>query len=145
MNFLRTSEPINAADIVNIENCLDVEFPDDFKEHYLTYNGGYPEKDSFIWPDGGITTINSFSSMKHKGFVNLENVYNQLILSESYLPKGIVPFAADDGGNMFCISCRNKDYGMIYYCNNDQYNVNETEECLSAISSSLHDFINNLK
>lgn len=145
MNFLQTSEPINGGDITNIERTLGLQFPDDFKEHYLTYNGGYPENDSFVWPDGGIIRVNSFSSMKHEGYVSLEDTYNRLVLFESYLPACIVPFAFDDGGNMYCVSCRDTDYGVIYYCNNDYYNEENENEYLAIVSSSFRNFINNLK
>ena len=67
-----------------------------------------------------------------------------MVLLENYLPTGIVPFANDDGGNLFCISARQQDYGKILYCNNDHYEVNDREKCLTLIEENLFDFLKNL-
>lgn len=99
--LIETSQAITLSDIENVAKKLDLVFPDDFKEHYLLYNGGYPEKDTYSWSNGEKTTINTFFSIKYDGFGILEEVYESLILSENYLSKGIVPFATDDGGNFF--------------------------------------------
>ena len=144
MKFIGTSEAIKKTDFGMIEQELNIVFPQEFKEHYLIYNGGYPENSFYRWPDGTTTHINSFSSLKHKGFESIEDSYNNLILMESYLPKQILLFATDDGGNFFCISCRKNDFGYIYYCNNDHYNTEKPEECLSLLDKSFKHFVDNL-
>ena len=144
MNFIETSKALDEADIFNVEKVLGFELPSEFKEHYLEYNGGYPESDRSNWKDGSTTTINTFASIKYDGFSHLEKVYKNLAIEELYLPEKILPFATDDGGNLFCISAREKDYGCIYYCNNDHYNVNHKEECLTLVDKSFKGFIANL-
>ncbi len=44
MTFLETSKPILREDFLQVESNLKIKFPGDFKEHFLKYNGGYPEK-----------------------------------------------------------------------------------------------------
>lgn len=83
--------------------------------------------------------------MRYKGFGSLEETYIDLILREAYIPLGIVPFATDDGGNFFCISTRKDDFDYVYYCNNDHYNINNREECLTILTENFKDFINDLK
>ncbi|MDO6429025.1 SMI1/KNR4 family protein [Flavitalea sp. BT771] len=144
MVFLKASIPLTPSDIERAEKELDVFFPLEFVEHYLRYNGGLPEKDKFIWQDGGKTRINCFSSIKDAGFVSLEETYRDLIILESYLPIGIIPFGTDDGGNSFCISARKEDHGFVYYCNDDHYNTENKEECLTLIDKSFKHFIDNL-
>jgi hypothetical protein len=147
MKFLEISDTLLSDDVKVIENELKVTFPQDFVEHYLEFNGGYPEKDKFLWDknDHNITTtVNTFFSLKFEGFGNIEFIYQDLVLNKKYLPNGIIPFASDDGGNLFCISCRDEDYNCVYYCNNDHYNTNNNEAHLTLLNKSFNDFLNNL-
>lgn len=145
MIFLKVSESIDLLDIEKIEKDFDVYFSDDFKTHYLKYNGGYPEKDKFIWNDNSTTTINTFFSIKYIGFGNFESTYKDLVIKKEYLPKGIFPFATDDGGNFFCISFRSVDFNNIYYCNNDNYDEKNNEKHLIFINSSFNNFLSGLR
>lgn len=144
IRFIEISSPLTIHDLNQIEQEINVSFPNEFKEHYLVYNGGYPEQDTYKWNDGSSTTINTFSSIKYSGYSNLEESYKDLVLAKKYLPIGIIPFATDDGGNFFCISARTNDYGYVYYCNNDHYNIENKEECLILIEKSFNDFIQKL-
>lgn len=144
MRFIETSKPINESDIERVEREFNINFPAEFKEHYLQYNGGYPEKDIYVWSGGERTTINTFSSIKEKRFTNLEEMYRDLVVLESYLPIGIIPFATDDGGNLFCISAREEDYGSVYYHNNDHYNIEMKGSALTLLDHSFKHFIDNL-
>lgn len=144
MNFLKTGPSITLEEIKEVENKLNINFPREFIDHYLKYNGGVPENGKYLWPEGGKTKIR-FSSIKYEGFVNnLEESYEDLVLTESYLPSGIVPFANDEGGNLFCISTRKEDYGVVYYCNNDHYNTSNKEECFTQLDKSFRHFIDSL-
>jgi|SRR5450432_1666277 len=96
MKILETSQTLNRADISEIEKELSIVFPDDFIAHYLRYNGGYPESDTYDWRDEGATTVNTFLSLKYNGCGNLENTCRNLALLENYFPRGIVAFALDD-------------------------------------------------
>jgi cell wall assembly regulator SMI1 len=144
MNFRQTSKPVDNSDLESVEHELGIIFPPEFREHYLAYNGGCPGNDIYIWPNGGRTSINIFASIKAEGFINLEKTYRDMVLLESYLPVGIVPFATDDGGNLFCISARQQDFGTVYYHNNDHYNITNKEEALTILDRSFKHFIDNL-
>jgi SMI1 / KNR4 family (SUKH-1) len=144
MNFLETSPQLSRADISEIEKDLSIVFPNDFVSHYLKYNGGYPEGDNYSWKTGGTTTVNTFCSLKYEGFGNLENTYKNLALLENYFPLGIIAFAVDDGGNFFCISVRKKDFGKVYYLNNDHYEVGAEESALTFLENTFTDFLDGL-
>jgi len=144
MKFLETSDPIQLEDLIVIEKELKIKFPDKFKEHYLKYNGGYPEKRFFVWEKNVTTRINTFFTIKHEDLGSLESTYKDLVILEKYLPEGIVPFACDDGGNFFCISLRNRDYDHVYYCDNNHYNVIDNEEYLTLLTNSFNDFLKEL-
>ena len=144
MIFFQTSQSLTDEDLNKIENDFKFELPKEFKDHYLKYNGGYPEKDAFIWNTGERTTLNTFFSIKYPGFISLESTYQSLVLDEKILPGSIIPFATDDGGNFFCISAKETTYGSIYYYNHEHYNEQNKEEALTLINKSFNEFLNAL-
>jgi len=144
MIFLETSQSLLPEDLTALQDQFNIKLPPDFKEHYLKFNGGYPEKRHFQWPDQQTTRINAFKSIKYEGFGSFEETYTDLVLLEEYLPAGILPFAVDDGGNFFCISARDEDYNNIYYCNNDDYNPENNEEHLTWLTNNFGDFLDRL-
>ena len=144
MEFYKTSEPINIGILMKVESELDISFSEGFKKHYLRYNGGCPEKYVFLWNDSETTIINGFFSIKYKGFDNIESIYKNLVLEENYIPKKILPFAFDVGGNFFCVSFRDNDYDHIYYAEDGHYNVNHNEEHLTLATKSFEDLLKNL-
>lgn len=144
MIFSETSPAVNKADIEQIEKDLGIVFPNDFVRHYLQHNGGYPEADTYKWHNGESTTVNTFYSLKYEGFGKIEDTYENLVLAEKYLPSGLVVFATDDGGNFFCVSVREEDYGKVYYFNNDHYDVIKPEAALTLLEDAFADFIAHL-
>lgn len=42
--FFKCEKALSESDIINVEDRLGIKFPEDFKAHYLLYNGGEPEK-----------------------------------------------------------------------------------------------------
>lgn len=142
--FSETSPAVNKADIAQIEESLGIVFPGDFILHYLQYNGGYPEADTYNCLNGETTTVNTFYSLKYEGFGKIEDTYVNLVLSEKYLPTGIVIFATDDGGNFFCLSVRENDYGKVYYFNNDHFDKTNPETAMTLLENGFTDFIAHL-
>ncbi|WP_126974513.1 SMI1/KNR4 family protein [Gynurincola endophyticus] len=145
MHFEETSAALTQYDISELQQRFNLTLPEDFIIHYLKFNGGYPKTDTYIWSNNEETGINCFFSIKHQGFARLEDAYQNLVVEEKVLPKGMVVFATDNGGNFFCISTREKDYGYIYYSNNDSYEVGDEESSLTFMDRSFKEFMNKLK
>jgi hypothetical protein len=144
MEFLEVSEHLTYSEISSIENLLKISFTDEFKEHYTNYNGGYPFKRFFQWPNGDITRINHFFSLKYNGFTQLEEVYNDLLIVENILPVGYIPFASDDGADFFCLSVLPDRYNHVYFCDMYHYDPQNIDVYLTLLSLSFKNFINNL-
>jgi cell wall assembly regulator SMI1 len=126
------------------EDELDVSFTQDFKDHYVKYNGGYPAKRYYLWPDGAKTRINHFFSIRYENITSLEKVYADLFVIESTLPIGFLPFAADDGGDFFCISMLPETYNAVFFCDTHHYDPEAFENYFTLLSGSFNDFIENL-
>ena len=54
--FEKMSKALTREDIEEIEVNLGVAFPEDFVEHYLSYNGGIPAKPFFYFEEEDIET-----------------------------------------------------------------------------------------
>jgi len=144
MEFLEVSKELTETDLKEVENQLDISFTNDFKEHYIQNNGGYPVKRFFLWADGAKTRINHFFSIKYKGFSQLEVAYDDLFITEQILPMGFLPFASDDGGDFFCISTLSESYNEVFFCDMHHYDDEAIENYVTAISKSFKDFVENL-
>ena len=145
MEFLEVSKKLTETDLREVEEQLGNVFTDQFKEHYLKYNGGYPFKSFFLWPDDGVKTrINHFFSIKYDGFSRLETAYENLFITEQILPEGFLPFAVDDGGNYFCISTLPQFFNQVFFFDMPQYDPDWINEYVTLISSSFQEFIDNL-
>ncbi len=89
------------------------KLPIDFKSHYLKYNGGYPpEEYQYVILKDTIHTINSFIPLKY-GDLPIEQIL-QDYKSSGYQIYPKIPFAYDNGGNLYCISLEKEDRGNIY-------------------------------
>lgn len=127
-----SEKKINLDDIRNFENCNNLALPNDFIDFYLINNGGYlPEADEpnpFLF--GG------FFSFSH-GKLPIEKRYKELLEDWPNL-LGMIPFAYDDGGNLFLISTVSESYGEVKIWLTDE---NE----LDTVSASFLLYISELK
>lgn len=57
--FERTKPPLSELDIKRVESRLGIRLPQDFKEHYLRYNGGTP-RPQFFPKDGDAYEVKEF-------------------------------------------------------------------------------------
>lgn len=118
-NLKKCEKKIGRADIYKTESKLSITLPDDFVSHYLQFNGGIPEKS---WWDGG----EGFEPVEVAGFKPF--VYNTQtnddprslidgcyisMLDREVIPRNLLPFANDWGGNFFCLNLDN--YSIVYF------------------------------
>ncbi|MFK8281917.1 SMI1/KNR4 family protein [Capnocytophaga cynodegmi] len=135
MEFSQTEQKLTSADMDDFERKIGLKLPQDFKEHYLKFNGGYP---SFEYVKGlrNIFTINSFDSIKY-GALPIEK------LIDDFRESGVdfnnkIPFANDNGDNIFLISLDDSDYGKIYIIEAEFLE----DKNYILVSESFTDFLN---
>ena len=104
-----------------------------FRNFYIANNGGAIDDST---TESNAFLLNSFLSIKN-GDTTIEDTYKQLIKGEPELIN-LVPFAYDDCGNIFVLSARNNDYGLIYLWLTD-------ERDLVLLSSSFEEFLAQLE
>lgn len=136
--FEKTEKVISEKEFIEFEESLGgLRFPNEFKEHYLSFNGGYPpEEYQYVIATECVHTINSFIPIKY-GTLPIENLLKDFKKSGIMLyPK--VPFAIDNGDNLFCISLDKRNYGNIFYLENQSLGKPNS---FHFVSRSLGNFI----
>lgn len=101
MQFEQSEKKLTREELNDFEESCQVSLPGDFRQHYLNYNGGYPPCE-YVKGLENIFTINGFDPIKY-GSLPIELIIADHQRSGITFEKK-VPFAYDNGGNIFLIS-----------------------------------------
>lgn len=74
---------------------------------------------------------------------SVENML-RLLREDEAIPNRLIPFADEDGGNLFCFSVREEDYGAIYYYDHEFEYGEDPEDHVTYLAESITIFINSL-
>lgn len=141
--ILGTKDNILETDLQELEKRFNFKFPSSIRDHYLLYNGGYPEKSLYVGNDSKDYVVDYFIPVKNEKGQSLFSIL-PLLNDEKIKPKWLIPFADEEGGNLFCFSISEKDNGAIYYYNHEFEYGENPENHIMYLSESLPDFINSL-
>jgi hypothetical protein len=144
ISFKFMSLPIVPADIDEVEKRLGFVFPQEFRDHYLAYNGGRPSKDRLVH-DGGTCVVDAFLPIKYgrPELSTLEQSFRRIKSTRLPLPEYLVQFAIDPGGDYYCFSIRPNEPGAIYLVHMDHHD--EFQHPTEFLSSSLTEFLGRLR
>jgi len=141
--FEKVSKPLTREDIAEIEENLGFAFPEDFAEHYLSYNGGIPAKPFFYSEEEDIETeVQIFLPLKHR-YCDLpigtaEEKY-LLFKGKSPLMTSYFPFVNDYGANLICVNLEDGGVYIVYM------DLGELEDsCFHRIAESFRNFVESL-
>ena len=74
----------------------------------------------------------------------MEKTLELLRADDDVIPDWLIPFAEEDGGNLFCFSVRESDFGAIYYYDHEFEYGEDPEEHITWLSEAITAFINAL-
>ena len=111
--LIRTKHPLTNADLIEVEKAFHFTFPSEFRRHYLRYNGGSPERNLFK-KNNRIFVVQEFLQIKF-GTREFEETFRDFKIDNEILPKNLVPFAVDPGGDYYCFSIGDEDRGSIWF------------------------------
>lgn len=151
-NIINCEKKIGRADITKTEEKLSITLPDDFVSHYLQFNGGISEKS---WWDGDEDfepiEMAAFKPFAYNSQTNnapeslIDGCYISMVDRE-VIPKNLLPFANDWGGNFFCLDLDN--YSIVYFATDSfdedltmQENLRKLQRYLT---NSFANFVNGL-
>lgn len=108
---------ITSEDLDQLESVIGKKLPAAFRDHYLKYNGGMPERaywssEDFFDP----IEVASFRPIVY-GEPSLLPTYQNL-QKKQLIPSNLLPFADDLGGNFFCLNLAS---GAISYFTTDTF------------------------
>ena len=143
IRFKYTSTPLVAAELDEVEQCLGFRFPPGFRDLYLQFNGGRPEKDRFV-DDKGPCIVDSFLPIKYAipALSTLELSFRRVKIDQSLVPDHLVPFAVDPFGNYYCFSIREQDVGAIFLVLMDKH---DPQSAIEYLTPSLSSFLAELR
>ncbi len=138
--FVETEQPITEAELDDVERTFHFTFPMQVRSHYLRYNGGSPTNYLFK-KDDTVFVVHEFLPVKY-GKHLFETSFRNLKVEAEILPKHLVPFALDPGGDYYCFSVRDKDAGSIWIYRGEY--SDEPERAVQFIAKSLNEFVESM-
>lgn len=114
VTFIKSGLPLKRDTLSEVETELRFAFPDEFIKFYLAQNGGRPLEHLFR-TENSVLIVSYFFPVADLASENrFEKVFRDLKVSGGIIPAFLVPFACDPGGDFFCFSSRNEDFGAIW-------------------------------
>lgn len=118
LQMRKSEEQISKEELGLVIDKYKLNLPDSYIEFILKHNGGYNSPSNY---EEGVN-IDYFYCVKlnrevdifSKQLTNAVEMIEDYQIKEEELPKGLFPFAADAGGNTYCMSMNEADYGTIY-------------------------------
>lgn len=150
--FENCEQSISAEDLEAVERSIGYPLPAEFSAHYLKWNGGKPLRDTFYDESGEGDTIAHVYPVKHCAKRNddpkaLLDGHYQYMLQKGVIPKNLLPFASDWGGNFFCIDLQS---GAVVFYATDAFSPDASQaenfrDAQRKLSPSFSEFIDALE
>ena len=141
--ILHTHGKAAEEDLACIEQKFHMKIPAAVRDHYLTYNGGYPKNSVFTDKTGNTYNVGWFIPISGRKGRSVGKILT-LLREDDAIPEWLIPFADEAGGNLFCFSVREADCGAVYYYNHEFEYGENPEEHVTFLAESITTFINSL-
>lgn len=140
-NFYNIKRNIIEKDILYIENKYKFKFPDEIREHFLTFNGGRTERRAFLDEEYEFVVQQFIPIKDDDDGRDLDTVLDTL-RHDNTIPNWLIPFADEPSGDLYCFSLDEDELGAIYYW--DHECIDQPDESYGYLSESLKEFIESL-
>jgi hypothetical protein len=101
---IATPGPASDQAVRDAERRLRVRLPLDFLEVARVHQGARPEPGRIALPDGSVTSVGCLLHFQDEPFH--QNIAARGFPLQGVLAKGVIPFAEDIGGDVFCFNYR---------------------------------------
>lgn len=140
--FFSVKKRLTDDDLREFETENNIVMPKKIREHYLRFNGGYPERNVFgSMKDERKYIVNYFFSIGCEEGLTIEKTF-PLLRDEKIFPVWLVPLANDEGGNLFAYSLRKGEEGAIYYYSHEFEYGENSEQYIKYLSKDIDAFLN---
>lgn len=143
LKFSEAEDALSDADFVVVEQALGLSLPADLREFYALRDGGRPSRPIYLDEDEDDYEVKTFYRMKHKVMHEplVHETYRRLAVEKLLLPTRLIPFAADSGGNLYCMDVECSD---IWFWCADDCEPGDPEAAVTRIADKLAVFIDGL-
>jgi len=137
--FINTQKSITDYHLNELESLTGYKLPSDFREHYLIFNGGEPELCLYMY-EGSPLVVQEFFPIAFGDERNtVEGNYRELVLEDKIIPRNLLPFGRDPGGDFYCLDMES---GRITIFRAEY--LPDLNECITEIAVSLAEFLDGL-
>lgn len=134
MNWILNKTSISENKFKEVEGKLDVEFPSDFKEIVLNYNGASPAQMTFDTSKNKERVAEYLLSFNEN---DEDNIFSAISSIKDRTKLNLVPVMRDPFGNFICFDFTNENKKELYFWSHE-------DNSLEYISETFSDFLNNL-
>ena len=139
--ILDAGEPLTPDELRNVETELGIEFPTDYVQHYLRYNGGRPMRNLFP-AHGELFQVRDFLPIaRGRVGTRLEDTLRDLRQVPGF-PAYLVPFAIDPGGDYYGFNLNKSELGAVYLHSHEHMGDERRE--LTFLANSLPEFVDGM-
>jgi len=140
--FKNCKKPISNDDLNAAEVAMGLIIPNDLRLHYLKYNGGSPVKTAFPLDDD-YYVVRDFFPIRY-GILGLatQTLEGTYFLVNDVIPEGLLPFADDGAGNLFCYGTAKANIHSIWHWNHEE--DDDPDWRLRLIAPSFQEFLEGL-
>ncbi|PCJ11402.1 MAG: hypothetical protein COB04_19135 [Gammaproteobacteria bacterium] len=128
--------------IQRFESMIGCELPIEYRNYLAKYNGGKPIPSNFDLENEEGLTLHTMNSLSFDG-----KYYDHAWTYETFkgrIPKQLLPFGDDPGGNQICIGLKGKYKGKVYFWDHEEDNLIFKFKGVSLVAESFNEFIDGL-
>lgn len=147
IEMIKPGPSTNEEALGGMEQRFGVKLPLAYRKFLLESNGGYSHMYSVPYVDQQLKSeqiadifhwLSAGTVKQRDGFLGIEEGLKNMA---DILPKGVVPIAAEDGGDPIVLSFREADHGAIYYFSGEA----PSDKAMNKLASSFEEFLGKLK
>ncbi len=150
VKYFETKPKVTLDKIKEMQDLVDLNFPINYIDHLLEFNGGYCEPDIFKFKENNDETesrIHYFLGIHENEYSNMKDYFLDYKIEEKRMPDSFFPFAYDPFGNLICIDSEN---GKVYFWDHEKevdYSVSDDTDHsnLYFVADSFEEFIDSLE
>lgn len=141
MEFVESCNAIGQKDLLEVEEKIGCQLPDEYKSFLLKHNGGRPVIDGVRHNNEHFDYVGYFYAIR--GEMYHDDLSRQVGEYKDMIPEGYLPIGESPGGDVFCISLKASTKGSIFHWDHEEanYDGDPWEYNMTNLAPSLNDFL----
>lgn len=144
MEFVESCRSISPIDLIEVENKIGYQLPEEYKLFLLSHNGGRPVLDGVRHENEHFDYVGYFYAIR--GEMYHDDLARQIGEHKDMIPEGYLPIGESPGGDIYCISLKEPTKGSIFHWDHEEanYDGEPWEYNMTKLAPSLTAFLEGL-